>query len=136
MPQILKPRTRPHPALFAPVAPFALLVLLSFAAIVFAATRLPRVAARDLRDGEPITVSVRPEKIAIAGGIVRDWDLFAAGAHEAMVERIEAADRRPIPDLLPAELGHDAGIVGAALLVFDADRHDHSGGFSTTPPRR
>jgi glucokinase len=63
---------------------------------------------------------LEPERIAIAGGVARDWDLLAAPAHEAFVERIEAADRRPIPEVLPAKLGHDAGIVGAALLVFDA----------------
>ena len=63
---------------------------------------------------------LEPERIAIAGGVARDWDLFAARAHEAFVERIEAADRRPIPEVLPAVLGHDAGIVGAALLVLDA----------------
>ena len=60
---------------------------------------------------------LEPERIAIAGGIVRDWDLFADIAHARMLDQIEAADRRPPPTLLPAELGHDAGIVGAASLI-------------------
>jgi glucokinase len=60
-----------------------------------------------------------PERIAIAGGVARDWDLLADAAQAAMVDRIEAADRRPTPALLAAELGHDAGIVGAALLVLE-----------------
>ncbi len=64
-----------------------------------------------------LTNILEPECIAIAGGVVRDWDLFADVAQDAMVERIEAAERRTLPSLLPATLGPDAGIVGAALLV-------------------
>jgi glucokinase len=63
---------------------------------------------------------LEPDRIAIAGGIVRDWDLFAEGARSAMLEQMEADTRRPQPELLPAELGSDAGIVGAALLVLEA----------------
>lgn len=62
---------------------------------------------------------LEPERIAIAGGLARDWDLFADAAGAAMIERMESADRRPVPELLVAELGHDAGIVGAALLLLD-----------------
>lgn len=62
---------------------------------------------------------LEPERIAIAGGVAADWDLLAAGATDAMAERVEASDRRPLPDVLKAELGPDAGIVGAALLAFD-----------------
>lgn len=60
---------------------------------------------------------LEPEVIAIAGGISRDWDLFSDAATEAMVERIEAASQRPLPRLVVAELGPDAGLVGAALLI-------------------
>ncbi len=63
---------------------------------------------------------LEPERIAIAGGLASDWDLFDAAARQGLTERIEAADRRPIPDVRPATLGPDAGIVGAALLVLDA----------------
>lgn len=62
---------------------------------------------------------LEPECIAIAGGIVRDWDLFADVAHDAMCERMEASSMRPVPKLLAAALGADAGIVGGALLVLD-----------------
>ena len=64
---------------------------------------------------------LEPERIAIAGGVARDWDLLADIAYAAMTERIEASDRRPTPLLLRAELGHDAGIVGAALLMLEPD---------------
>jgi glucokinase len=63
---------------------------------------------------------LEPERIAIAGGVARDWDLLSPAAHDAFVQRIEASTRRPLPEVLVAELGHDAGIVGAALLVLDA----------------
>jgi glucokinase len=62
---------------------------------------------------------LEPERIAIAGGVVRDWDLFAPGAETAMLEQMEADSRRPHPELLAAELGPDAGIVGAALLMLE-----------------
>ncbi|MGH2760811.1 MAG: ROK family protein [Actinomycetota bacterium] len=62
---------------------------------------------------------LEPERIAIAGGIAEDWDLFEAVALDGMRERVEASDRRPLPGVLRAELGPDAGIVGAALLVLD-----------------
>jgi glucokinase len=62
---------------------------------------------------------LEPERIAIAGGVAADWDLLAARAVDAMAERVEASDRRPLPAVLKAELGPDAGIVGAALLAFD-----------------
>lgn len=65
---------------------------------------------------------LEPERIAIGGGIATDWDLLSDKATEAMRERIEAADRRPVPDLSAAELGPDAGIVGAALLVLEGPR--------------
>lgn len=63
---------------------------------------------------------LEPQTIAIAGGVVRDWDLLADNARAAMLDQMEADSRRPHPELLPAELGADAGIVGAAsLLLFD-----------------
>jgi glucokinase len=62
---------------------------------------------------------LEPERIAIGGGIAADWDLLSARAISGMTDRVEASDRRPIPDVLPAEFGADAGIVGAALLVFE-----------------
>jgi glucokinase len=63
---------------------------------------------------------LEPERIAIAGGIARDWDLLADVAKASMIERMEASESRPRPELLAAKMGHDAGIVGAALLALDA----------------
>jgi glucokinase len=63
---------------------------------------------------------LEPERIAIAGGIARDWDLLADTARAAMLEQMESDARRTHPQLFAAKLGHDAGIVGAALLVLDS----------------
>ena len=60
-----------------------------------------------------------PERIAVAGGIADDWDLFADDAIVALAERAEAPDYRPMPDVVASSLGRDTGIVGAALLVLD-----------------
>jgi glucokinase len=63
-----------------------------------------------------------PERIAIGGGLASDWDLFEVVARDAMRERGEAPEYRSMPDLMAAELGPDAGIVGAALLVLEPGR--------------
>lgn len=92
------------------------------------AARLGDAFARELIDGMARWVGwglgslvniLEPERIAIAGGVAADWDLFAERAIDAMAERVEASDRRPLPGVLKAELGPDAGIVGAAFLAFD-----------------
>jgi glucokinase len=62
---------------------------------------------------------LEPERIAVAGGVVRDWGVFASVAVDSMRDRIEASERRIAPEVLPASLGPDAGIVGAALLVLE-----------------
>ncbi|HVL81418.1 MAG TPA: ROK family protein [Actinomycetota bacterium] len=59
-----------------------------------------------------------PEVIAIAGGMAADWDLYATVAEGAMLEAMEASEHRPAPRLVAAQLGPDAGIVGAAALLF------------------
>jgi glucokinase len=60
---------------------------------------------------------LEPERIAIGGGLSSDWDLYGAAAVRAMTDRMEAPTYRAAPEVVPAELGRDAGIVGAALLV-------------------
>lgn len=62
-----------------------------------------------------------PERIAVGGGIAREWDILEPTALRAMGNRVEATDHRVMPEVVPAELGPDAGIVGAALLLLDPD---------------
>lgn len=62
---------------------------------------------------------LEPERIAVGGGIAREWDILQETALRAMSDRTEATDHRRLPDVVPASLGPDAGIVGAALLLLD-----------------
>lgn len=60
---------------------------------------------------------LEPERIAIGGGLVREWDLLAPLSRKAMLERVEAPGYRPVPEVVAAQLGPEAGIVGAGLLA-------------------
>lgn len=60
-----------------------------------------------------------PEVVVIGGGFSQARDLFLEPALEAMQE--EALPNRPVPvRVVPALLGPDAGIVGAAFVGFEA----------------
>jgi glucokinase len=58
-----------------------------------------------------------PEAVVLAGGLTGAWDLYVQ-------EAIREASRRTLKELfdrvsiLPALLGDDAGVIGAAGLVF------------------
>ncbi|HVE93262.1 MAG TPA: ROK family glucokinase [Actinomycetota bacterium] len=60
-----------------------------------------------------------PERIAVGGGLAREWDLLADRAVRAMRERVEAPDYRPLPDIVAAELGGEAGMVGAGWMALE-----------------
>jgi glucokinase len=84
------------------------------------AVEVVTTVARNVGWGLASLVNVfEPERIAIAGGLAADWDLFAATAVAAMADRAEASDHRAMPDVVPATLGPDAGVVGAGVLVLD-----------------
>lgn len=61
---------------------------------------------------------LNPEVIVIGGGASAGWDLFMPHTTEQIHKRAyrESAERAKI---VPAELGDDAGILGAAQLAFD-----------------
>lgn len=61
--------------------------------------------------------ALEPDRIAIAGGLGAEWDLLAPRALESARGQMEAPEHRPAPEIVAAELGADAGIVGAAWLV-------------------
>ena len=53
----------------------------------------------------------------IGGGVSEAGDLLLASAQRTMSEKVFGGTNRPLPELLIAQLGNDAGIVGAADLV-------------------
>lgn len=55
-----------------------------------------------------------------AGAAMQDWLLPAA--RRSAEPRLLGTGRRPLPPIVPADLGDDAGVVGAALLAATADR--------------
>lgn len=60
-----------------------------------------------------------PEIVVVGGGAIAAGDLLLEPARAAFLEAVEAADHRPQVPIVPAELGTDAGAVGAAILALD-----------------
>lgn len=63
-----------------------------------------------------------PELIVITGGLVATGELLLAPARNTFERFVFARDRRSLPPVVPARLGNDAGVIGAALLALDASR--------------
>lgn len=64
-----------------------------------------------------LTAIVDPQAFVIGGGVSDAGDLLLASAQRTLGEKIFGGANRPMPQLLLAELGNDAGIVGAADLA-------------------
>ncbi|MBA4372499.1 MAG: ROK family protein, partial [Thermodesulfovibrio sp.] len=66
-----------------------------------------------------------PEAIILTGGLIGAWNIYVQ-------EAIKEASRRAFKDLgdsvkiIPSSLGDEAGIVGAACLVFMSLHRTHS----------
>jgi glucokinase len=58
----------------------------------------------------------RPDIIIIGGGLSGEGDYLIKPLYETAKSRIYAADLLGMPPIVPARLGNDAGIIGAALL--------------------
>ena len=60
-----------------------------------------------------------PAAFVIGGGVVEAGDLLLAPAKREYAAQLVARAQRPMTDIIPAELGNLAGIVGAADLARD-----------------
>jgi glucokinase len=58
-----------------------------------------------------------PAVIVVGGGVSEAGDLLLDPARRLMRENVTGAERRPLPPVVAATLGNDAGVVGAALLA-------------------
>ena len=62
-----------------------------------------------------------PEMFVIGGGLVEAGDVLFEPTRVAFADLVEAADRRPVISIVPAELGERAGAMGAAALACASD---------------
>jgi len=63
----------------------------------------------------------RPQAVIVGGGLSGAGDALFAPLREITADLIYAHDIIPIPKILPAKLGNNAGIFGAALLCGGAE---------------
>jgi glucokinase len=61
-----------------------------------------------------------PEVVIIGGGVLSAGDLLIEPAVEAYHARVIAREHRTVPPVLRAQLGDDAGLIGAALLAAES----------------
>ena len=62
-----------------------------------------------------------PERIVISGGLVELGDALLTPVRNAFSRRIEGTEYRPRIDIVPAELGEQAGVIGAAARARDLE---------------
>ena len=58
-----------------------------------------------------------PQLVILGGGLVTTGDLLLVPARESFERFIFARAHRKVPPLVPARLGSQAGLIGAALLA-------------------
>ncbi len=61
----------------------------------------------------------RPEAIMLGGGVCAEGERLTAPLREFMAKEIFAGDKGPKVEILTAELGNRAGLLGAAALLMD-----------------
>jgi glucokinase len=62
-----------------------------------------------------------PERIVISGGLVELGDTLLTPVRDAFTRRIEGVEYRPRIDIVPAALGEQAGVIGAAARARDLE---------------
>jgi glucokinase len=85
-----------------------------------AARRILSEAGRRLGEGIAGLVNVLdPQIVVVGGGAIVAGDLLLDPAKASFREAVEGPEHRPPVPLVPAELGNDAGAVGAAALALE-----------------
>jgi glucokinase len=64
-----------------------------------------------------VVAGLDPELVIIGGGVSAAGDLLLDPARAALAASLVAAEHRTVPPLVPAALGPDAGMIGAADLA-------------------
>lgn len=85
-----------------------------------AAKRILAEAGRRLGQGIAGLVNVLdPQVVVVGGGAIVAGDLLLDPARAAFLDAVEGPEYRPRVPIVPAELGNDAGAVGAATLALE-----------------
>lgn len=85
------------------------------------AQRAVAALARWLGEGVALVADVYdPELVVVGGGVSQSAPLFLDEAREHYARRVTGGRHRPLARIRTAQLGDDAGMVGAALLACDA----------------
>ena len=58
-----------------------------------------------------------PEVIVVGGGVSEAGDLLLDPARRQFAASVTGAEVRPLPRIVPAQMGNDAGVIGAAMLA-------------------
>jgi glucokinase len=66
------------------------------------------------------------ERVVIGGGLVSAGELLLGPARKSFARFLFGSARRPLPEIVPARFGPDAGVVGAAALALDQGTGQHS----------
>jgi glucokinase len=65
-----------------------------------------------------LTATLDPERFVVGGGLTAEaGELLLPAARRHLPGLLEGGERRPVPEVLAAELSHRAGAIGAALLA-------------------
>ncbi len=81
------------------------------------AVELVRGVGRWLGEGiASLCAVLDPTVVVVGGGLSEEGDLFLDPVREAVAEQLTGRGHRPEPQVRVAELGNDAGLVGAADL--------------------
>lgn len=69
-----------------------------------------------------LVAALDPDRIVIGGGVVDAGELLLEPARVTLARSLVGAEHRSVPDLVAAELGPSAGMVGAAAMAAVAAR--------------
>ncbi|HKZ75994.1 MAG TPA: ROK family glucokinase, partial [Actinomycetota bacterium] len=84
------------------------------------AIRILSEVGRRLGEGIAGLVNVLdPQVVVVGGGVIRAGDLLLDPARAACAEAVEGFEHRPNVPVVGAQLGNDAGAVGAATLALE-----------------
>lgn len=64
-----------------------------------------------------VSALIDPYKYVLGGGVSAAGDLLLTPTRKAFAEHLTARGHRPVPEIVAAEMGNDAGLVGAADLA-------------------